>query len=117
MQTYPSINAYLRAQSKEVQPLLREMYAVVKAAAPAATEAIKYGMPTFVGQGNIVHFAAMKGHLGFYPASSGVAHFAKELTKYSTSKGCIRIPYDTALPKALITKIVKFRVKEDREGR
>lgn len=115
MKTYTSIKAYLSAQPKEVQPLLREMYALVKAAAPKATESIKYGMPTFEGNTNLVHFAAMKGHLGFYPTPSAVDHFAKELTPYSTSKGCVRFPYDKPLPKSLITKMVKFRVKEDAE--
>jgi uncharacterized protein YdhG (YjbR/CyaY superfamily) len=113
MKTYASINAYIKAQSKEHQPKLKEMYAVVKSAAPKAREDIKYGMPTLVGKGNIVHFAGMKGHLGFYPAPSAIKEFARELSTFSTSKGCIRIPYDQKLPKTLITKIVKFRVKED----
>jgi len=117
MKTYPSIKAYLSAQREEVLPQLREMYTLVKAAAPAATESIKYGMPTFEGEKNLVHFAAMKGHLGFYPTPSAIEQFAKELTKYSTSKGCVRFPYGEPLPKSLITKMVKFRVKEDKEGR
>ncbi len=117
MKSYPSIDAYLKAQPKDVQPLLREMYTLVKVAAPGATESIKYGMPAFEGKKNLVHFAAMKGHLGFYPTPSAIEHFAKDLTKYSTSKGCIRLPYDKSLPKTLITKIVKFRVKEDRGGK
>lgn len=116
MKTYPSIKAYIADQSKEVLPHLKEMYVLVKAAAPKAEEAIKYGMPTMVGKGNIVHFAAMKGHLGFYPTPSAIQHFAKELTAYSTSKGCVRFLYAKTLPKTLITKMVKFRVKEDAKG-
>jgi uncharacterized protein YdhG (YjbR/CyaY superfamily) len=114
MESYKSISAYIKAQPKEVQPLLKEMYDLTKAAAPKATEAIKYGMPTLVGKGNLVHFAAMKGHLGFYPAPSAVEYFAEELTPYSTSKGCVRFLYTKPLPKALIIKMVKFRVKEDK---
>lgn len=114
MQMYKSISAYIKAQPKEVQTLLNEMYDLTKAAAPKATEAIKYGMPTLVGKGNLVHFAAMKGHLGFYPTPSAVDYFAKELAPYSTSKGCVRFLYDQPLPKTLITKMVKFRVKEDK---
>lgn len=113
METYKNINEYISSQSKEVQPLLKEMYQTIKAAAPKATEAIKYGMPTFVGNKNLVHFAAMKHHLGFYPTPSAVTHFTKELAKYDTSKGCIRLSFDAPLPTKLITKIVKFRVKED----
>ena len=79
MKTYPSIKAYIKAQGKDVQEKLEEMYAITSAAAPKATEAIKYGMPTLVGKGNLVHFAAMKGHLGFYPTPSAIDAFATEL--------------------------------------
>ena len=113
MKDYKTISSYILAQSKPQQVMLNEMYQIVKKAAPKATEAIKYGMPTLVGNKNLVHFAAMKGHLGFYPTPSAVTHFATELTSFSTSKGCVRLPYDKPLPKSLITKIVKFRVKED----
>ena len=92
---------------------MEEMYKIVKSGAPQATETIKYGMPTLVGNKNLVHFAAMKDHLGFYPTPSAINHFAKELTKYSTSKGCVRFHYDKPLPESLIVKMVKFRVKED----
>lgn len=113
MKEYKTISAYISAQPKLNQAMLKEMYQIVKDAAPKATEAIKYGMPTLVGNKNLVHFAGMKGHLGFYPAPSAVDHFASELASLSTSKGCVRFPYDKPLPKSLITKIVKFRVKED----
>ncbi len=113
MNTYKSIKEYIAAQPKDKQVILKEIYELVKAAAPKATEAIKYGMPTLVGQGNLVHFAAMKGHLGFYPAPSAIEKFATELKPYSTSKGCVRFLYTKPLPKTLITKMVKFRVKED----
>ena len=114
METYTSISAYIKAQPKELQPLLKEMYELVKSAAPKASEAIKYGMPTLVGKGNLVHFAAMKGHLGFYPTPSAINEFCKELAPYSTSKGCVRFLYNQPLPKTLITKMVKFKVKEDK---
>lgn len=114
METYKNISAYIKAQPKEFQALLKEMYSLTKAAAPQSTEDIKYGMPTLVGNSNLVHFAGMKGHLGFYPAPSAIDQFKKELASYSTSKGCVRFPYDKPLPKALITKMVKFRVKEDK---
>jgi uncharacterized protein YdhG (YjbR/CyaY superfamily) len=99
MKTYPTIKVYLADQKKEVQPMLKEMYSIVKEAAPKAEEAIKYGMPTMVGNKNLVHFAAMKGHLGFYPTPSAIEYFAKELTLYSTSKGCVRFSYNKPLPK------------------
>ncbi|MES2966399.1 MAG: DUF1801 domain-containing protein [Patescibacteria group bacterium] len=115
MKTYASVDVYIKAQPKAVQDLLREMRALVTAAAPYATETISYGMPTYVGKKNLVHFAAMKNHLGLYPTPSAVTKFASELTQYSISKGCIRLPYTAPLPKTLITKIVKFRVAEDKK--
>lgn len=114
MKTYTSIKAYIDAQPKDRQSILNEMYAIVKDKAPKAAEAIKYGMPTFVGRRNIVHFAAMKKHLGFYPAPSAITQFGDELSAYSTSKGCVRFMYDKPLPKSLIAKMVKFRVMEDK---
>ncbi|MFM2340261.1 MAG: hypothetical protein RLZZ360_897 [Candidatus Parcubacteria bacterium] len=114
MKTYPSIKAYIKAQGKDVQGKLEEMYAITSAAAPKSTEAIKYGMPALIGNKDLVYFAAMKGHLGFYPTPSAINAFATELAPYSTSKGCVRFPYDKPLPKSLITKMVKCRVKEDK---
>jgi uncharacterized protein YdhG (YjbR/CyaY superfamily) len=68
----------------------------------------------FKGNKSLVHFAAMKNHLGFYPTPRAIEHFATELSAYSTSKGCIRFPYDMPLPRELITDIIVFRVQEDR---
>ena len=113
METYKTIKEYISAQPKEVQPLLKEMYALLKGEMPHATETIKYGMPTFVGKKNLVHFAIATKHLGFYPTPSAVAHFEKELSKYKTSKGAIQFPLDKPLPVGLIKKIVTFRLKED----
>ncbi len=111
--SFVSIDSYIKAQPKAVQPLLKTMRQTIQSAAPQATEAIKYGMPTFVYHGNLVHFAAMKNHLGFYPAPSAISFFAQELSKYKTSKGAIQLPLDQALPLPLIKKITKFRMKEN----
>ncbi len=117
METFKTIKSYISAQPKELRSVLNEMYDLVKREAPLAHEAIKYGMPTFVGTKNLVHFAAMKNHLGFYPTPSAITHFAKELASYSTSKGCVRFEYDKPLPKSLIVKMIHFRVQEDRKGK
>lgn len=116
MENFKTVKSYISAQPKELRSVLNEMYDLVKGEAPLAHEAIKYGMPTFVGIKNLVHFAAMKNHLGFYPTPSAITHFAKELASYSTSKGCVRFEYDKPLPKSLIAKIVHFRVQEDNKG-
>ncbi|MCX8020690.1 MAG: DUF1801 domain-containing protein, partial [Chitinophagaceae bacterium] len=85
----------------------------IKQVAPQATETISYNIPTFKLNKNLVHYAAYKQHIGFYPTSSPMTVFKDELTKYKTSKGAIQFPIDKPLPTTLIKKIVKFRVKED----
>lgn len=119
MKNYKNINEYLKDTPKVFLPKLKEMRALVKKLVPKGEEAIRYGMPTIQLNGkNFVHFASMKGHLGFYPTPSGVKHVEVELTKkaISFSKGCIRFSYDKPLPIALITKIIKFRLQEEKKG-
>ena len=113
MKEYKDIDAYLKAQPKEIQPLLRAMRETIRKSTPKATEAIKYGMPSFVGTKNLVHFAAFKKHIGFFPTPSAVTAFKKDLSKFKTSKGAIQFPFDAKLPLPLVARIVKFRVKED----
>jgi uncharacterized protein YdhG (YjbR/CyaY superfamily) len=82
-------------------------------AAPQATEAMSYQMPTFKLKKNLVHFAAYERHIGFYPSPSGIAAFKSELANYKSAKGSVQFPLSEALPLDLISKIVKFRVKEE----
>jgi uncharacterized protein YdhG (YjbR/CyaY superfamily) len=110
---YNSIDAYIAAQPAAVQPLLQQMRTTIQKAAPAATEAISYGMPTFKLQGNLVHFAAAKNHIGFYPAPSGILAFEAELGKYVYSKGAIQFASDKKLPLTLVAKITRYRVAEN----
>lgn len=107
-----NIDQYISGFPGHVQKLLTQMRTVIRKAAPEAEEAIKYAMPTFRQHGNLVHFAGYQHHIGFYPSSSGIAAFKDELSKYKSSKGAVQFPLDQQLPVALITKIVKFRVKE-----
>ena len=113
MKTYKNIDSYIKDYPPQVQVLLRKMRATIKKAAPKAEEAMSYGIPTFTLRGNLVHFGGFKNHIGFFPTSSGVAAFRKELSDYKTSKGTIQFPFDTPLPLGLVTKIVKYRVKEN----
>ena len=115
MKTYASVAEYIANAEKSSQKFLKEFRALVKELAPGGVEVIRYGMPTLQINGkNVLHYAAMKNHFGFYPAPSGVIAFAKDLDKagYEYSKGCIRFPYTKPLPLPLVKKIVKFRVKE-----
>ena len=108
-----SIDEYIAGCPEDVQKKLKDMRATIKAAAPEATEKISYQIPTFYLKGNLVHFAALKNHIGFYPTPSGVQAFIKETTKYASTKGAIQFPLDEPLPLKLVSKIVKFRVKEN----
>lgn len=115
MKAYENIDAYIADFPAAKQQLLQQMRAIIQKAAPAAVEKISYGMPCFFQEGNLVYFAAMKNHIGFYPSASGVANFTKELEPYVTSKGAIQFPLDRPLPVKLVTTIVRFRVLENKE--
>lgn len=110
-----NIDEYISGFPKEVQEILEKLRAAIKKAAPEAKETINYAIPTFTLEGNLVHFAAFKNHIGFYPAPSGIAAFKKELSVYEGAKGSVQFPMDKPLPLSLVTKIVKFRVKENLE--
>jgi len=98
---------------KEVQQLLQKMRLTIKKAAPQAKETISYGIPTFTLDGNLVWFAAFKSHIGFYPRASAIAAFKKELSAYKGAKGSVQFPFDKPLPLALVSRMVKFRVKQN----
>lgn len=115
MKVFENIDAYIADFPADKQRLLKQIRTVIQKAAPKAVEKISYGMPCFFQEGNLVYFAAMKNHIGFYPTSSGVINFEKELALYVTSKGAIQFPLDKPLPVKLITMIVKFRVLENLE--
>lgn len=116
MKKVSTIDDYIADFPAEVQTLLNQMRDTISKAAPKAEEAISYGMPTFKLGGNLVHFAAAKNHIGFYPAPSGIVAYEDELkNKYEYSKGAIQFPMDKKLPLALVTKITKFRAKENEE--
>jgi uncharacterized protein YdhG (YjbR/CyaY superfamily) len=110
----PNTDAYIAMFPIETQKLLNRIRKVIAKAAPKATETFKYAMPTFDYYGNLVHFAAYKNHIGFYPAPSGLKAFQEEINAYPNSKGVVQFPLNKALPEALITKIVKFRYNENK---
>ena len=88
------------------------MRLTIKKAAPKAKEAISYGIPAFALNGNLVWFAAFKNHIGFYPGAAAIATFTNELSAYKGAKGSVQFPLDEPLPLALVSWIVKFRVKQ-----
>jgi uncharacterized protein YdhG (YjbR/CyaY superfamily) len=108
-----NIDEYITGFPPDVQKILQKIRTTIHEAAPEATEKISYQMPTFFLKGNLVHFAGFKEHIGFYPVPTGIEKFKKELSVYKQGKGSVQFPLDQPMPYDLITKIVKFRVKEN----
>ncbi|HAH22526.1 MAG TPA: hypothetical protein DCL77_01960 [Prolixibacteraceae bacterium] len=109
------IDQYIAGFPPEVQVMLEELRATIRNAAPEAMETISYQMPAFKLNGILVYFAAYKNHIGFYPTGSGIEHFKEEVSAYKSSKGTVQFPLNQPIPLDLITKIVKFRVKQNLE--
>lgn len=111
--TINTIDAYIAQFPSEIQATLQTVRTVIREAAPEAQEKISWSMPTFALYGNLVHFAAHKNHLGFYPGASGIEAFKDRLQGYIWSKGAVQFPYKNPIPYDLITEIVRFRVEEN----
>ena len=109
-----NIDEYIAAFPLEVQEILEQIRSLIRRAAPEAREAIKYQIPTYVLNGNLVHFAAYKKHIGFYPTPSGIEQFKDELSAYKSAKGSVQFPIAEPVPLDLIEKIVRYRVAENR---
>ena len=108
-----TIDEYIATHPKDVQIVLEKIRATIRKAAPKAEELISYQMPAFRLHGNLVYFGGWKSHIGFYPTSSAIRVFKKELSAYAGAKGTVKFPLDKPIPFALISEIVKFRVKEN----
>lgn len=109
------VDEYISGFAPDVQVRLQALRQIIREAAPNAEEKISYQMPTYALHGNLVHFAAYKNHIGFYPAPSGIEAFRDELSVYKGAKGSVQFPLNQPLPEELIRRIVKFRVKENVE--
>lgn len=107
------VDEYIAMQPPDVRDILEKLRLTIKKAAPKAEEGISYTMPSYKFLGVLVYFGAYKTHIGFYPTGNGIRAFKKELSAYEGSKGTVRFPIDKPLPLGLISKIVKFRVKEN----
>ncbi|NQX48646.1 DUF1801 domain-containing protein [Paenibacillus tritici] len=113
--TYASVDQYIASCAPEVQEILQTLRKVIREAAPEAEEKISYQMPTWFLHKNLVHFAAFKNHIGFYPDPSGIEAFKEELSRYKGAKGSVQFPIGEPLPYELITRIVQFRVAENKQ--
>ncbi|MEJ2638113.1 MAG: DUF1801 domain-containing protein [Desulfosarcinaceae bacterium] len=111
-----TIDEYIAGFPIDVQEILETIRNTIKKAVPDAEEAIKYQIPTFVLNGNLVHFAAFKNHIGFYPTPSGIEAFSQELSRYKSARGSVQFPINEPMPLSLIDRMVRFRVKEAKAG-
>jgi uncharacterized protein YdhG (YjbR/CyaY superfamily) len=115
LQAQPSaLDDYISGSPETVRGVLRQVRATIRKAAPEAAETIKYGIPTFVLGENLVHFAAFKKHIGFYPTPPAIAAFREQLSVYKSAKGSVQFPLASPMPLKLIEQMVRFRVKEVR---
>jgi uncharacterized protein YdhG (YjbR/CyaY superfamily) len=112
---YKNIDDYIATFPEDTRALLERMRVIIRKAAPKAEEVISYNMPAFRQYGVLVYFAGYKNHIGFYPTGSGIMAFKEEIANYKNSKGAVQFPLDKPLPVGLITKMVKYRVQEDKE--
>ena len=108
-----TIDEYIAGFPPDVQAILQKIRLTIREAAPDAEETISYQMPTFVLNGNLVHFAAFTHYIGFYPAPSGIEAFKDEISRYKWSKGAVQFPLDEPMPYDLIRRITAFRVAEN----
>jgi uncharacterized protein YdhG (YjbR/CyaY superfamily) len=108
-----TIDDYIAGFPGDVQAILQQIRQTIRQAAPDAQEKISYQMPAFTLKGNLVYFGAFKNHIGFYPIPSGVEAFKEELSAYEQGKGSVQFPLDKPIPYDLISRIVKFRVREN----
>lgn len=111
---FGSIDEYIASFPRDVQQIMEQLRAAIKAAAPEAGEKISYNMPTFTLNGTyLVYFAGWKNHIAFYGAPRGNAEFKADLSAYESGQGTLQFPLDKPLPFDLITRIVKFRAAEN----
>ena len=111
--SFNTIDEYISQFAPDVREKLESIRSIIKEEAPDAKEIIRYQMPTFTLFGNLVHFAAFKNHIRFYPTPSGIEAFKGDISKYKNAKGSIQFPIDEPLPFDLIKAMVKFRVIEN----
>ncbi len=111
-----TIKTYIEELPENIQNVLQQVYNAAKEVLPGTEETISYGMPTFKLDGkNIVHFAAFKNHIGFYPTPDGINEFQKELSQYKGAKGSVQFPLDKPIPLDLIKRMTLFRLNKVKE--
>lgn len=113
MKAHKTVAEYIGSYPKEIQSVLRKLRLTIRKAAPKAEEGIAYGMPVYRQNGNLVYFGGFKRHVSFFPGRGGIEAFIKNAKPYKAGKGTMKFMLDEPIPYALVTKITKFRVKEN----
>lgn len=113
MKKATTIQSFIALAIPEVRTELKKLYAIIKKAAPKASEKLAWGMPTFYQEGNLIHFCSFQKHMSIFPGSEAMKLFKPQMKGFTTSKGTMQIPYGTKIPAALITKIVKYNLKDN----
>ena len=109
-----TIDDYISMFPEQTQELLQQVRNTIKKAAPGSGEKISYGIPTVTMNDNyLIYFAGYKYHISVYPAPRGVEAFKEELSRYKGGKGTVQFPLDKPIPFNLISRITKFRLKEN----
>jgi|SRR5581483_1479173 len=109
-----NIDEYIAGFPPNVQDILQKIRLTIRKAVPDAEETMSYKIPTFTLNGKyLIYFAAYKNHIGLYPAPTGIEKFKQALDEYGGGKGTLKFPLDEPIPYSLITRIVKFRAKEN----
>jgi uncharacterized protein YdhG (YjbR/CyaY superfamily) len=118
--TPQSIDEYIAGFPENVQALMQQLRKTINEAAPEAKEKISWGLATFTLEGNLIHFAGNKKHIGLYPGAEVIEVFKEKLNPFKTSKGTIQLPLDKPMPLPLVAEIVSFNIvrrKEEAEKR
>lgn len=108
---HAAVDDYIATFPTSTRKRLTAIRRVIHAEAPGAAEKIGYGIPTYVLNGNLVHFAGYGAHVGFYPGAAAIEHFERELASYHRARGSVQLPHDRPLPLELVRRIVRFRVR------
>jgi uncharacterized protein YdhG (YjbR/CyaY superfamily) len=112
---FKTVDEYLASFPANTKKILQAVRNTIQKSAPQAEELISYNMPAFKLHGMLVFYAAYEKHIGFYPTASGIQAFKKEISRYKNAKGSVQFPINEPMPFDLISKIVKFKVKENQE--
>lgn len=115
MQSIATVESYIKSQDPKVQIILNKLRKIINTQAKEVVESMSYGMPGYKLNGKpLIYFGAFKSHIGIYPTPSGISAFQKALTPYKNAKGSVQFSLDSPFPYELFTKILKYKITENK---